>query len=86
MNACHLRIIPNWTSAGCRIALPKPQKILALVDEVVQLIKLNDQQLEPKYNKHFIGLARNGKPDNLDVFQPRNSGSGLGWHFRGVMK
>jgi len=46
------------------------RETLAIVDELVQFIKAIDHQLEPKYNKHFIGLARNGKPDNCVVFQP----------------
>ncbi|MBU21825.1 MAG: hypothetical protein CL476_01775 [Acidobacteria bacterium] len=54
------------------------KEILALVDELVELVKLNDRSLEPKYNKHFIGLARNGKPDNFLVFHPRKRWLRLG--------
>jgi predicted transport protein len=60
-----------WEERGSR-------DILTLVDEMVQLIKTIDPQLEPKYNKHFIGLARNGKPDNFVVFQPRKQWLRLG--------
>jgi len=54
------------------------RETLAIVDELVQFIKAIDHQLEPKYNKHFIGLARNGKPDNFVVFQPRKQWLRLG--------
>jgi len=54
------------------------KETLAIVDELVQFIKAIDHQLEPKYNKHFIGLARNGKPDNFVVFQPRKQWLRLG--------
>ena len=60
------------------------KETLAIVDELVQFIKAIDHQLEPKYNKHFIGLARNGKPDNFVGFQRESNGSGLGWHSRRV--
>jgi len=54
------------------------KEALAIVDELVQFIKAIDHQLEPKYNKHFIGLARNGKPDNFVVFQTRKQWLRLG--------
>jgi hypothetical protein len=47
------------------------KEALAVLDQLAQLVKQIDPQLEPKYNKHFVGLARNGKPDHFAVFYPR---------------
>src|SRR5438105_5684103 len=47
------------------------REVLAIVDDFHSIIKELDQAFELKYNKQFIGLARNGKPDNFVVFQPR---------------
>src|SRR6185437_13651747 len=41
------------------------------VDDLHRVIKSLDPAFELKYNKHFIGLVRHGKPDNFVVFQPR---------------
>lgn len=54
------------------------KETLAIVDELAGIIRTFDPDLEPKYNKHFIGLARNGKPDNFVVFQPRKQWLRLG--------
>ena len=47
------------------------REVLAIVDDFHSIIKELDQAFELKYNKQFIALARNGKPDNFVVFQPR---------------
>jgi predicted transport protein len=52
--------------------------VLALVDDLHSKIKALDPSFELKYNKHFIGLARDGKPDNFVVFQPRKQWLRLG--------
>jgi uncharacterized protein DUF5655 len=44
---------------------------LNLVDEVHGIIRAFEPSFELKFNKNFIGLARNGKPDNFVVFYPR---------------
>ena len=54
------------------------REILGVVDSLVQMIKGFDALLEPKYNRHFIGLARNGRPENFVVFQPRKQWLRLG--------
>lgn len=48
---------------------------LALVDELVSLVKqvTGDQAIGPKYNKHYIGLARHGIAENFVVMRPRKS-------------
>jgi len=45
--------------------------VLAIVDDLQAIIKTLDSTLDLKYNKQFIGLARDGKPSNFVVFQPR---------------
>lgn len=46
-------------------------KTLGVADKVLQLIQAQDPGLEFKYNKHYIGLGRNGMPDNFVSFKPR---------------
>ena len=41
------------------------------VDDLLEMTKANDSSLELKYNKFYIGLARNGQADNFIVFRPR---------------
>lgn len=55
-----------WESKGSK-------QTLQLTDEVLQLVKTFDPELELKYNKFYIGLSRNGRPYNFVVFRPRKS-------------
>ena len=41
------------------------------VDRLLQLIREFDEGIELKYNKFYIGLARNGTADNFVIFKPR---------------
>jgi hypothetical protein len=43
---------------------------LAIVDELFKDIKEIDPKLELKYNRHYIGLARDDQPDNFVTFRP----------------
>lgn len=45
---------------------------LALVDQVDQLVQSVEPGLVAKYNKHDVGLARNGVAMKFMTFQPRN--------------
>ncbi|HAS08940.1 MAG TPA: hypothetical protein DCS55_00215 [Acidimicrobiaceae bacterium] len=45
---------------------------LALVDQLVQLVQNVEPGLVAKYNKHYVGLARNGVAMNFMTFRPRN--------------
>jgi hypothetical protein len=47
------------------------RETLAVVDSLFALVQEFEPKYELKYNKHFIGLARNGKPDNFLTLQPR---------------
>lgn len=44
-----------------------------MVDELFEIIKTLDSSLELKYNKFYIGLAKNGQPNNFVVFRPRKN-------------
>ncbi|EPN5230956.1 hypothetical protein ACUT6V_003715 [Vibrio cholerae] len=45
---------------------------LEMTDELITLIKTLDQDLEPKYNKFYIGLAKNaGQINNFVIFRPK---------------
>ena len=44
---------------------------VSLVDELFEIIKTFDPSLELKYNKFYIGLAKNGQPNNFVVFRPK---------------
>lgn len=53
-----------WEARGSK-------KTLAMVDQLLQLAQLHDASLELKYNKFYVGLARNGQPSNFVVFRPK---------------
>ncbi len=44
-----------------------------LVDELYELIKTIDDKLELKYNKFYIGLAKNDQPNNFVIFRPQKN-------------
>jgi len=44
---------------------------VSLADDLLNLIKEFDNKYELKYNKFYIGLAKNGQPDNFASFKPR---------------
>jgi hypothetical protein len=46
------------------------QKTVAMADAVLELVKKLDPALELKYNKFYIGLAKNGAPNNFVIFRP----------------
>jgi len=43
----------------------------AMVDEMFSVVKTLDPALELKYNKFYIGLAKNGQPSNFVIFRPK---------------
>ena len=47
------------------------KKTVTLADELLELVRKFDPTLELKYNKFYIGLARNGQPDNFVIFRPK---------------
>jgi hypothetical protein len=52
-----------WESRGS-------QRTVAMADAVLELVKKLDASLELKYNKFYIGLAKNGAPNNFLIFRP----------------
>ncbi len=46
---------------------------LGLVDQCLEMIRQLDPLIDLKYNKHYIGLGRDGSPYNFVVFRPKKS-------------
>jgi len=44
---------------------------MALVDRLLQMINSFAPGLEPKYNKFYVGLAKQGRTNNFAIFKPR---------------
>jgi hypothetical protein len=49
------------------------KKTVALADQLLEIAKGHDPKLELKYNKFYIGLAKNGQPSNFVTFRPKKS-------------
>ena len=49
------------------------QESLAIVDQLLTLAQQYDSSLELKYNKFYIGLAKNGIANNFAIFRPKKS-------------
>ena len=52
-----------WESRGS-------QTTVSMADTMLDLVKELDPGFELKYNKFYIGLAKNGEPNNFVVFRP----------------
>lgn len=46
---------------------------LGLVDQCLQMIHTLDPSVDLKYNKHYIGLGRDGQPHNFVTFRPKKN-------------
>lgn len=55
-----------WESRGSK-------QTVAMAEEVLELINEFAPGLELKYNKFYIGLAKQGQPNNFVVFRPKKS-------------
>jgi len=49
------------------------KQTVALVDQTLEIIKEFNSHFELKYNKYYIGLAKNGVPNNFVVFRAKKS-------------
>jgi len=49
------------------------QRTVGMCDELLETTKELDTNLELKYNKFYIGLAKSGNPCNFVVFRPKKS-------------
>ena len=47
------------------------KQTLAMADEMLEVVQALDQDLELKYNKFYIGLAKSGQPNNFVIFRPK---------------
>jgi hypothetical protein len=48
-----------------------PKAILAMADDLLNILREWDPDLALKYNKYYIGLAKNGHSNNFASFHPR---------------
>lgn len=53
-----------WETRGSKATV-------AIADEVLGLIRGLDPKIDLKYNKFYIGLAKNGQPCNFAIFRPK---------------
>jgi hypothetical protein len=55
-----------WESRGSKATL-------AMVDQLLGMVHEFDRGLELKYNKFYVGLAKEGQPHNFVIFRPRKN-------------
>jgi len=46
---------------------------VGMADELLEIIKAFDSDLELKYNKFYIGLDKKGQPNNFVIFRPQKN-------------
>ncbi|MBI2436111.1 MAG: hypothetical protein HYV26_24905 [Candidatus Hydrogenedentes bacterium] len=46
-------------------------KTVSLADQLLEMAKVHNKSLELKYNKVYIGLAKDGQPCNFILFRPK---------------
>jgi hypothetical protein len=49
------------------------KQTVALADQLLDIVKEFSPSLELKYNKYYIGLAKNGQPNNFTIFRAKKS-------------
>ncbi len=49
------------------------KETVAMVDELLEIVRTVDPNLELKYNKFYIGLAKQGQPNNFVIFRPQKN-------------
>ncbi len=47
---------------------------VGMADDLLEIVKTFDPHLEHKYNKFYIGLAKDGQPSNFAIFAPQKNG------------
>lgn len=55
-----------WESRGTKATV-------AMADELLEVIRTLNPKLELKYNKFYIGLAKEGQPNNFVIFRPQKN-------------
>ena len=56
-----------WESRGSKATV-------ALADDILEVLQTFNPQLQLKYNKYYIGLAVEGRPNNFVIFRPQKNG------------
>jgi predicted transport protein len=49
------------------------KETVAMADQILDIIHQFDRELELKYNKFYIGLAKNEQPNNFVIFRPKRN-------------
>lgn len=49
------------------------EKTMGMCDQLLKTVQTLDPAMELKYNKFYIGLAKNGQPSNFVVFRPKKN-------------
>lgn len=49
------------------------KKTVAMADKLLEIVREHDNSLELKYNKFYIGLAKDGNPFNFVQFRPKKN-------------
>ena len=49
------------------------KQTVALADQLLEIVKEFSPNLELKYNKYYIGLAKDGQPNNFAIFKAKKS-------------
>ena len=57
---------PYWEKRGSK-------STVAIADQLLEMVQSLDPRLELKYNKFYIGLARDGQPNNFVSFTPQKN-------------
>ncbi|MFA5762664.1 MAG: hypothetical protein WC931_03710 [Bacilli bacterium] len=55
-----------WENRGSKATV-------AMADELLEVVRTLNPHLELKYNKFYIGLARDGQPNNFVIFRPQKN-------------
>ncbi len=57
---------PYWEKRGTKATV-------GIADDLLEMVKSFDPQFELKYNKFYIGLAKDGLPSNFATFSPQKT-------------
>jgi hypothetical protein len=60
-----------WENRGSKATV-------AMADELLEVLRTLNPHLELKYNKFYIGLAKDGQPNNFVVFRPQKNAIRVG--------
>ena len=64
--------IQEVTDRGYWLKRGTPETV-KMVDKMLELINSFEEGYELKYNKFYIGIAKDGQPNNFAIFRPKKS-------------